>query len=167
VPTTSALLAYLVPKYLDSRAYVVIQGAVPETTKLLELRWDHIFYTGSTRVGRIIAAAAAVHLTPCTLELGSKSPVVIDPAIDFEVAARRILYGNKPTVGRYVMLITDACYFHDVSFSLGLRLSRLRSRSTHCARRAHRRVQEGRCTVLAERRRLARIARPCARHQAR
>lgn len=69
-------------------------GGVPETTELLKERFDYIFYTGSTAVGKIIGAAANKHLTPCTLELGGKSPVYIDNTIDLEVAAKRMLWGK-------------------------------------------------------------------------
>lgn len=69
-PATSALLARLVPSYLDQRAIRLVQGGVTETTELLKQRFDTIFYTGNGRVGRIVAAAAAKHLTPVTLELG-------------------------------------------------------------------------------------------------
>ena len=63
---------------------------MPETTALLALKWDHIFYTGNGNVGRIILRAAAKHLTPCTLELGGKSPTVVLPSADLDAAARRI-----------------------------------------------------------------------------
>ncbi|TFY54872.1 hypothetical protein EVG20_g9533, partial [Dentipellis fragilis] len=85
----SQLLAELFPKYLDPSAYRVINGGVEETTEVLKLKWDHIFYTGNGRVARIIAAAAAKHLTPITLELGGKSPVVVDPNYDLKIAAKR------------------------------------------------------------------------------
>lgn len=71
-PAVSKAIRELVPKYLDSRAYAVVEGGIAETTKLLELKWDHIFYTGNGRVARIISEAAAKHLTPMTLELGGK-----------------------------------------------------------------------------------------------
>lgn len=61
-PATATLLADLFPKYLDNQAYKVVLGAIDQTTKLLELKWDHIFYTGSGNIGRIIARAAAEHL---------------------------------------------------------------------------------------------------------
>lgn len=60
-------MAKLVPAYLDPSAYIVVNGAVEETTALLKLKFDHIFYTGSGHVGKIIARAAAEHLTPTTL----------------------------------------------------------------------------------------------------
>ncbi|KAI0292534.1 Aldehyde/histidinol dehydrogenase [Russula brevipes] len=87
----SATLADLVSKYLDQSAYRVVNGAVPETTHILKLKWDQITYTGNGTVARIVARAAAEHLTPVTLELGGKSPVVIDPnTTDLKIAAKRI-----------------------------------------------------------------------------
>ncbi|GLB44380.1 putative aldehyde dehydrogenase family protein [Lyophyllum shimeji] len=96
----AALLAQLVPKYLDHSTYRVVLGAVPETTKLLELQWDHIFYTGNGRIARIIATAAAKHLTPLTLELGGKSPVIVDGTFDIGLAAKRILWGKINNAGQ-------------------------------------------------------------------
>ena len=87
---TSALIAELVPRYLDSRAVAVVEGAVPETTALLEQQWDFIFFTGSTRVGRIVHEAAAKHLTPTVLELGGKNPTIVHSSANIKVAARRI-----------------------------------------------------------------------------
>jgi aldehyde dehydrogenase (NAD+) len=100
VPTFSQLLADIMPKYLDPNAYSIVNGYVPETTKLLELQWDHIFYTGNGKVARIIASAAAKHLTPMTLELGGKSPVIIDSACDIDLAAKRILWGKCNNAGQ-------------------------------------------------------------------
>ncbi|KIK05065.1 hypothetical protein K443DRAFT_675362 [Laccaria amethystina LaAM-08-1] len=99
-PATSSLLAELVPKYLDPSLVRVANGAIPETTKILELPWDHIFYTGGGRVGRIVATAAAKHLTPVSLELGGKSPVIIDPKCDLKTAAKRILWGKVVNSGQ-------------------------------------------------------------------
>ncbi|KAI0280173.1 aldehyde dehydrogenase [Russula aff. rugulosa BPL654] len=100
-PATSFLLADLFPKYLDRSAYRVINGGVPEVTYLLKLKWDHITYTGNGVVARIIAKAAAEHLTPVTLELGGKSPVVIDPnTTNLKIAAKRVLYGKTLNAGQ-------------------------------------------------------------------
>ncbi|MFD7121795.1 aldehyde dehydrogenase family protein [Streptomyces sp. NPDC059922] len=99
-PASSAALAELVPRYLDSEAVAVVEGAVPETTALLEQRFDHIFYTGSGPVGRIVMTAAARHLTPVTLELGGKSPAVVEPGADLEVTAQRIARGKFPNAGQ-------------------------------------------------------------------
>ncbi|KAM5546248.1 hypothetical protein V8D89_000374 [Ganoderma adspersum] len=92
-PATSALFAELFPKYLDPELYHVVNGGVPETSKVLELQWDHILYTGNGRVARIVAAAAAKNLTPLTLEV-RKNPVVLDPKTDLKLAAKRILWGR-------------------------------------------------------------------------
>lgn len=100
-PATSSLLADLFPKYLDHSAYRVINGHVPEITYLLKLKWDHIMYTGNAVVARIIAKAAAEHLTPVTLELGGKSPVLIDPnTTNLKIAAKRVLFGKTVNAGQ-------------------------------------------------------------------
>ena len=100
-PAVSSLLAELFPKYLDPDAFAIVNGAEAETTRLLELKWDHIFFTGSARVGRIVAAAAAKHLTPISLELGGKSPVFIDTGhVDLEIAAKRVLWGKMQNTGQ-------------------------------------------------------------------
>ncbi|KAI0749987.1 aldehyde dehydrogenase [Daedaleopsis nitida] len=99
-PTVNKLLAELVPKYLDPELVQVVQGAVAETTKALELRWNHIIYIGGGQVARIIAAAAAKHLTPVTLELGGKNPVVVDPNVDLKMTARRLLWGRAINAGQ-------------------------------------------------------------------
>lgn len=99
-PATSALLARLVPDYLDPRSVRVIEGAVPETTALLEERWDLIFYTGNSQVARIVADAAAKHLTPTVLELGGKSPVYVHRSADIPATARRIAWGKWLNAGQ-------------------------------------------------------------------
>ncbi|MEM9200816.1 MAG: aldehyde dehydrogenase family protein [Actinomycetota bacterium] len=99
-PATSALLAEQLPRYVDPEAIAVVEGDVTVATELLEQRWDHIFYTGSTDVGRIVYQAAARHLTPVTLELGGKSPVVIDDSANIDVAARRLAWGKWLNAGQ-------------------------------------------------------------------
>ena len=97
---TSALIAELVPKYMDTSAVAVVQGAVPETTALLDQHWDLIFFTGSPQVGKIIHQAAAKHLTPAVLELGGKSPTIVHSSADIKTAARRIAYGRFINAGQ-------------------------------------------------------------------
>lgn len=99
-PATAEFLAKTIPKYLDNECYKVYLGGVPETTELLQERFDHIFFTGSTAVGKIVHAAASKHLTPCVLELGGKSPVYVDSSADLEIAARRILWGKCVNSGQ-------------------------------------------------------------------
>ena len=98
--TISALLATLVPKYLDSSAIALVEGGVPETTDLLEQHFDHIFYTGNGTVGRVVMAAAVKNLTPVTLELGGKSPVIVDASANIRVAARRVAWGKWLNAGQ-------------------------------------------------------------------
>jgi acyl-CoA reductase-like NAD-dependent aldehyde dehydrogenase len=70
---TAAAITALLPNYLDPRCYRTVNGAVTETTRLLELHFNHIFYTGSPEIGKVVMSAAAKHLTSVTLELGGKS----------------------------------------------------------------------------------------------
>ena len=77
---------------MDPDIIQVVEGGVAQTQELLRERFDHIFYTGGTNVGRIIASAAANHLTPCTLELGGKCPLYLDEDVNMDVAAKRCLF---------------------------------------------------------------------------
>ena len=99
-PACSALVAELVPRYLDAEAVQVVEGAIEETTRLLEARFDHIFYTGNGHVGSIVMTAAAKHLTPVTLELGGKSPVWIDGSARLEASAKTIAWGKFSNAGQ-------------------------------------------------------------------
>ncbi len=99
-PATAAVLAGRLPSYVDPEAVRVVEGGVPETTALLEQRFDHIFFTGSTAIGRVVMRAAAEHLTPVTLELGGKSPVVVDRSADLGITARRIVWGKFLNAGQ-------------------------------------------------------------------
>lgn len=99
-PHTAALWEELVPKYLDPNCFKVINGAVPETTKLLELKFDHICYTGNGTVAKIVAAAAAKQLTPITLELGGQSPAIVCEDADIPMAAKRIAWSKMYSAGQ-------------------------------------------------------------------
>ncbi|MEQ2176468.1 aldehyde dehydrogenase 3, member A2 [Goodea atripinnis] len=81
--------------------YPVVTGGVPETQELLRQRFDHIFYTGNSMVGKVIMEAAAKHLTPVTLELGGKSPCYIDKNCDISIACRSHLHLIRITWGKY------------------------------------------------------------------
>ncbi|CDH60024.1 fatty aldehyde dehydrogenase [Lichtheimia corymbifera JMRC:FSU:9682] len=104
-PHTAALLTELIPKYLDSLCYRVVNGAVDETTELLKYHWDHIFYTGSPMVGKIVMKAASEHLTGVTLELGGKSPAIILPDADLQIAANRIGWGKFYNCGQICIAV--------------------------------------------------------------
>jgi aldehyde dehydrogenase (NAD+) len=99
-PRTSAALAELVPRYLDTDAVGIVEGAVPETQALLAEQFDYVFYTGNGRVARVVMEAAAQHLTPVTLELGGKSPVIVDRDADLAVAGRRVAWGKYLNAGQ-------------------------------------------------------------------
>ena len=97
---TSALLGKLVPQYFDKDAIAIVEGAVPETTQLLAEKFDHIFYTGNGTVGRVVMRAAAENLTPVTLELGGKSPTIVDKSANLAVAGRRIAWAKYVNAGQ-------------------------------------------------------------------
>lgn len=99
-PHVSTVLADLVDKYLDNNAITLIEGGVAETTELLAQKFDHIFYTGNGKIGRVVMSAAAVNLTPVTLELGGKSPVIVDESANIAVAARRVAWGKWLNAGQ-------------------------------------------------------------------
>jgi aldehyde dehydrogenase (NAD+) len=99
-PSVSALVEELVSRYFDRSTVAVVTGAVEETTALLEQRFDHIFYTGNGKVGRIVMRAAAEHLTPVTLELGGKSPAIVAADAHIEAAARRIAWAKFLNAGQ-------------------------------------------------------------------
>ncbi|MGV6832142.1 MAG: aldehyde dehydrogenase [bacterium] len=99
-PKTSALLKKLLHSIYDEEFVAVIEGGIPEATALLNMRWDYIYFTGSVPVGKIIAKAAAVHMTPVTLELGGKSPCIIDDSVNVKLVARRIVWAKLLNAGQ-------------------------------------------------------------------
>ena len=112
---TSSALAKILPRYLDPDAFAVVEGGIPETTELLGQRFDHILYTGNERVARIVMSAAAKHLTPVTLELGGKSPCLIDKSADIEVAASRIAWGKFLNAGQTCVAPDHVLVHRDVA----------------------------------------------------
>lgn len=99
-PRTAALLADLLPAAVGDDAVRVVTGGAAATSSLLDERFDCIFFTGGERVGRIVARAAAEHLTPTVLELGGKSPAFVDESVDPLVAARRIAWAKFTNAGQ-------------------------------------------------------------------
>ena len=90
----------IIEGYLDQSCYRVVQGAIPQTTALLEQKWDKIFYTGGASVGTIIAKKAAETLTPVCLELGGRNPAIVTKNADIRLAARRLLWGKVHNAGQ-------------------------------------------------------------------
>lgn len=99
-PTVSATLAKLVSEYLDPDAVATVQGAAAESLELIDQGLDHICFTGSPEIGKVIMAAAAKHLTPVTLELGGKCPVIVAEDASVRAAARRIALGKAINSGQ-------------------------------------------------------------------
>lgn len=100
-PAVAAYLTEHLPKYVPLDIVGFVNGGVAETTALLEQRFDHILYTGNDRVAKIVMTAAAKHLTPVTLELGGKSPTIIDDTCgDIDVVAQRIMWGRVVNAGQ-------------------------------------------------------------------
>ncbi|MFZ1160910.1 aldehyde dehydrogenase family protein [Mycobacterium sp.] len=91
-PASSALMAELVPRYLDSDAIAVIEGDGAVSQELIAQGFDHLLFTGGTEIGRKVYEGAASQLTPVTLELGGKSPVIVSADADIKVAAKRIAW---------------------------------------------------------------------------
>jgi len=97
---TMKAMAKLINENFDAKFLYVVEGGVEETTAILKLRFDKIFFTGSPRVGKIVYKAAAEHLTPVTLELGGKSPAFVTEKADLQIAARRIVWGKFINAGQ-------------------------------------------------------------------
>ncbi len=99
-PHTSTLIARLIAEVFDEDQVAVVEGGVEASKKLLALPFDHIFFTGSTRVGGLVMKAAAEHLSSVTLELGGKSPVVVDATAAIEDAGEKIVWGKFVNCGQ-------------------------------------------------------------------
>ena len=99
-PSTSRVVAEIVETALPEDYAAVVTGGREENAALLEEKWDKIFFTGSKAVGRTVLEKAAKHLTPCTLELGGKSPCIVDQDAKIELAARRIVFGKFLNCGQ-------------------------------------------------------------------
>lgn len=113
-PASSSFIAKYVPQYLDKDAFVVLEGGVDVSSALLNQKWDKIMYTGGPNVAKIVMKAAAEHLTPVCLELGGKSPAIIEPDASMTVAAKRLIFGKYLNAGQtciapdYLLVHKDA-----------------------------------------------------------
>lgn len=99
-PATSKVVAKLIGETFDPTYIAVVEGGVETAQELLAQKFDHIFFTGGTRIGKVVMAAAAQHLTPVTLELGGKSPCIVDSDAQIETAAKRIAWGKFVNAGQ-------------------------------------------------------------------
>lgn len=99
-PASSAVIAKILGDTFNERYIAVVEGGREENSQLLEEKFDHIFFTGSPQVGHVVMEAAAKNLTPVTLELGGKSPVIVDDTANIKLAAKRIAFGKVLNAGQ-------------------------------------------------------------------
>ena len=99
-PNTSKIISKIISETFDENHVKCVEGGVEISQELLTQRWDYIFFTGSVAVGKIVAKAAAVNLTPVTLELGGKNPCIIDATANIKLAAKRIVWGKFLNAGQ-------------------------------------------------------------------
>lgn len=111
-PHTSALIAALIAEVFPADEVAVVEGGVEVSKELLALPFDHIFFTGSPRVGKIVMEAAAKHLTSVTLELGGKSPCIVDATADLDLTARKLAWGKCLNAGQ-TCIAPDYLWVHD------------------------------------------------------
>ncbi len=118
-PNTAIILEKIIAETFDDKYISIIQGGIPETEALLEEHFDKIFFTGSTKVGSIVMSKASKHLTPVVLELGGKSPTIVDDTANLTKAVKRIVFGKGINAGQtcvapdYVLVhekVKDAFY---------------------------------------------------------
>ncbi|WP_026672261.1 aldehyde dehydrogenase [Alkalihalobacterium bogoriense] len=110
-PETSTVVAKIIHNTFPEEYITVVEGGVEESTALLKEKFDYIFYTGSTHVGKIVMEAASKHLTPVTLELGGKSPCIVHKDANLEIAAKRIVFGKFLNAGQ-TCIAPDYLYIH-------------------------------------------------------
>lgn len=99
-PHTSAILHKIIKAVFPEEYVAVVEGGITESQQLLAQRWDYIFFTGSSRVGKIVYECAAKHLTPVTLELSGKNPCIVDQTAAVKLAAKRIVWGKFLNAGQ-------------------------------------------------------------------
>lgn len=114
-PNTSCIIAKIIRKTFHEEHVKVVEGGIDVSQDLLSQRWDYIFFTGSIPVGKIIAKAAAQHLTPTTLELGGKSPCIVDETANLKLAAKRIVWGKFLNAGQTCVAPDYILVHHDVN----------------------------------------------------
>lgn len=111
-PRTANLMEQIISELFDENEIAVVQGEVEAATALLQLPFNHIFFTGSPQVGKIVMKAAAQHLTSVTLELGGKSPTIVDETANLKSAAKRIAWSKFSNNGQ-ICIAPDYLYVHE------------------------------------------------------
>lgn len=127
-PSTSAIITKIIRETFSAEYIAVVEGGIEESKVLLEQRWDYIFFTGGTEVGRVVYQAAAKHLTPVTLELGGKSPCIVDSEVNIDLVARRIVWGKFVNAGQTCIapdyILADRKIKKDLIIALGKEISK-------------------------------------------
>ena len=111
-PAVSAVMAEIIAQVFSPNEVALFEGALPTSQVLLDLPFDHIFFTGSPAVGKVVMAAAAKHLTSVTLELGGKSPVIVDDTADIKRAAETLMWGKFTNCGQ-ICVAPDHIHVHE------------------------------------------------------
>lgn len=111
-PATSAILKKIIEEAFPAEYVAVVEGGRQENTQLLEQEFDYIFFTGSVSVGRLVMEKAAAHLTPVTLELGGKSPCIVERDAKLSLAAKRLVFGKFLNSGQ-TCVAPDYCFVHE------------------------------------------------------
>src|SRR5690625_2480404 len=102
----------MVKNTFEPELFSVVEGGVETSNELLEEKFDYIFFTGSTQIGKIIMQQASKHLTPVTLELGGKSPTIVDRDCNINLSAKRIVWGKFTNAGQ-TCVAPDYVYVHE------------------------------------------------------
>lgn len=110
-PNTSKIIVEIITAVFSDAYVAVVEGGVEVSKSLLDQKWDYIFFTGSTKVGKIFYQSAAKHLTPITLELGGKNPAIVDTTANIKLAAKRIVWGKFLNAGQ-TCIATDYILVH-------------------------------------------------------
>jgi len=111
-PHTTAIMKKIVVEVFDENEVALLEGGVQTSTELLKLPFNHIFFTGAPSIGKIVMKAAAEHLTSVTLELGGKSPTIVDETADINLAAKRVAWGKYINNGQ-VCIAPDYLFVHE------------------------------------------------------
>ena len=111
-PAVSTVMAEVIASIFAPNEVALFEGALPTSQVLLDLPFDHIFFTGSPAVGKVVMAAAAKHLTSVTLELGGKSPVIVDETADLKLAAETLMWGKLANCGQ-ICVAPDHVFVHE------------------------------------------------------
>lgn len=111
-PAVSTVMAEVIASTFAPNEVALFEGALPTSQVLLDLPFDHIFFTGSPAVGKVVMAAAAKHLTSVTLELGGKSPVIVDETADLKLAAETLMWGKLANCGQ-ICVAPDHVFVHE------------------------------------------------------